>query len=228
MISSPPKRSKDIRRLRTRVINIIRRLKKTYPHARVALRSSNPLELLIATILSAQCTDVRVNMVTPVLFKKYKSAKDYASVNPEELGEDIRSTGFYRAKAKSIIGCCKELVQKYGGRVPATMEELVLLPGVGRKTANVVLGNAFGVVEGIVVDTHVKRLAGRLGFSQKSDPEKIESDLMKIVPKKDWVAIGNLLIWHGRKVCQARKPKCPECSLGELCPSFDVFMKSLY
>lgn len=226
----PPTKSKlseHPRTLRARAGAIIRRLKKFYPNAKIALRYSDPLELLVATILSAQCTDKRVNMVTPMLFKKYKTPKDYASANPKEFEQEIRSTGFFRAKAKSIIGCCKALVENHGGKVPNRMEDLVALPGVGRKTANVVLGGAFGIVEGIVVDTHVKRLAERLGFSKQSDPEKIELDLMNIVPRKEWIAVGNLLIWHGRKICQARKPKCPECPINDLCPSFELFMKSM-
>lgn len=217
--------SEEFQKLRARTSTVIRRLTKAYPDAQVALHHANPLQLLVATILSAQCTDERVNMVTPKLFKKYRTAKDYTAASPRELEQEIRSTGFYRAKARSIIGCCRTLVEKYGGKIPASMEDLLTLPGVGRKTANVVLGNVFGVAEGIVVDTHVRRLAQRLGFSRNSDPEKIERDLMKIVPKKNWIAFGNLMIWHGRKVCRARRPNCPECPVGDLCPSFAVFMK---
>jgi endonuclease-3 len=219
------KRSTILDGQKSRAVSIIRRLKKTHPDARVALQYSNPLELLVATILSAQCTDARVNMVAPMLFKKYRTAHDYASANRKELEREIRSTGFYRAKAKNIIGCCKALVEKFDRRVPKTMEELVTLPGVGRKTANVVLGNVFGIADGIVVDTHVARLSQRLGFSRNTNPEKIEQDLMSIIPKKDWIAIGDLLIWHGRRVCQARKPKCPECTISDLCPSFEIYMK---
>ena len=211
--------------LQNRVRAIIRRLKRVYPDATVALHYSNPLELLVSTILSAQCTDVRVNMVTPRLFRKYKTARDYAMANQKELEREIHSTGFFRAKARNIIGCCKRLVEKYSGKVPDEMEDLLTLRGVGRKTANVVLGGAFGKVEGIVVDTHVKRLAGRLGFTKQIDPKKVEIDLMKVVPRKDWFTIGNLLIWHGRKICQARKPKCLECPVGDLCPSFGIFVK---
>ena len=224
---SQTKFSKDPHKLRARVADVIRRLKKTYPGATIALHYSNPLQLLVSTILSAQCTDVRVNMVTPALFKKYKTARDYASANRKEFEQEIHSTGFFRAKTKSIMGCCKALIEKYNGRVPDTMEELLTLPGVGRKTANVVLGGAFGKVEGIVVDTHVGRLAGRLGFSKNDNPEKIELDLMNIIPKKDWFAMGNLLVWHGRRICQARKPKCPECPVSDLCPSYETFMKLL-
>lgn len=202
-----------------RTVKIISILKKSYPDATTALLHSSAFELLISTILSAQCTDKRVNVVTKDLFKKYKTTKDYAEANQTEFEQYIRSTGFYRAKAKNIINCCKKLVEKHGGKVPETMEELVQLPGVGRKTANVILGNYFGKAEGVVVDTHVKRLSERLGFSHHTDPEKIEQVLMQIIPKKDWIAIGNLLIWHGRKYCQARKPKCNECPLSNLCPS---------
>ena len=207
---------------RVRAGSIIKRLKKAYPGATTALLHSNPLELLISTILSAQCTDVRVNMVTPQLFKKYRSASDFSNADRLELEEMIRSTGFYHAKAKSIMNCCKALVEQYGGKVPSSMEQLVQLPGVGRKTANVVLGSAFGITEGIVVDTHVRRLSERLGFSKETDPEKVEQDLMKVIPKKDWIAIGDLLILHGRNSCPARKPKCPECVVNDLCPSAEL------
>jgi len=211
---------------RGRASLIIKKLKKSYPGATTALLHSNPLELLVSTILSAQCTDVRVNMVTPQLFKKYRSAKDFSNANLLELEEMIRSTGFYHAKAKSIMNCCKALVEQYGGKVPSTMEQLVQLPGVGRKTANVVLGSAFGIAVGVVVDTHVRRLSGLLGFSKEDDPEKIEQDLMKIIPKKDWIAIGDLLILHGRNTCPARKPKCPECVVNDLCPSADLSVEA--
>lgn len=207
---------------RVRASSIVKRLKKAYPGATTALLHSNPLELLVSTILSAQCTDVRVNMVTPELFKRYRTAKDFSNAHRQELEEMIRSTGFYHAKAKSIVNCCKALVEQHGGQVPSSMEELVRLPGVGRKTANVVLGSAFGIAVGIVVDTHVKRLSERLGFSKESDPEKIEQDLMKIISKKDWIAIGDLLILHGRKTCPARKPQCPDCALNDLCPSAEL------
>lgn len=200
-----------------RVAAIVERLNQEYPDARCALEFSNPLELLIATILSAQCTDERVNIVTRNLFQKYKSAADYANVNPAELEEDIRSTGFYKNKAKNVINCCKMLVEKYGGEVPATMEELVVLPGTGRKTANVVLGNAFNV-PGIAVDTHVTRLSQRLGLSTNDDPVKIEQDLMAILPPEVWTKFSHLIITHGRKVCTAKKVFCERCVINDLCP----------
>jgi endonuclease-3 len=207
-----------------RASTIIARLKGIYPDATTALDHSTPLELLISTILSAQCTDERVNIVTKDLFRRYRSVKDFATANPAELEKIIRSTGFFRAKTKSIINCCKALLERHDGKVPDTMEDLVELPGVGRKTANVILGNFFGKAEGIVVDTHVKRLSERLGFSRQSDPEKIEADLMEIISREDWIEIGNLLIWHGRKTCQARKPKCLECGINDLCPSMEIFV----
>ena len=201
----------------------IARLKSEYPGAKTALDWSNPLELLVATILSAQTTDVRVNAVTSNLFAKYPTAADYAAADPTELQEDIRPTGFFRNKAKSLRGMARALVDEHGGEVPRTMEDLVALPGVGRKTANVVLGNAFGIDEGVVVDTHVRRLSNRLGFTTHSDPEKIERDLMQTVPKRDWTAFSHLLILHGRNVCKARKPACGDCVVNDLCPSaFEV------
>jgi endonuclease-3 len=202
--------------LKNRVREIIKILSKEIPDSRVALRSSKPLELLIATILSAQCTDVKVNQVTETLFKKYHSAKDYANANLTELEEEIRPTGFYRNKAKSIQKCCQELEARFGGEVPKTMDELVALPGVGRKTANVILGNAFGT-PGIVVDTHVHRVSQRIGLTKSDDPVKIEFDLMDIVPKEEWTHFSNLLIWHGRKICVARKPLCEICPIVKLC-----------
>ncbi len=202
--------------LRKRVKEIIRILSKAIPDARIALKFSNPLELLIATILSAQCTDVKVNQVTPDLFKKYLSAKDYAEANLAELEEEIRPTGFYRNKAKSIQRCCQELVKRFGGDVPKTLEELVTLPGVGRKTANVILGNTFGV-PGIAVDTHVHRVSRRIGLTKNDDPVKIEFDLMEIVPQKEWTQFSNLLIWHGRRTCVARKPLCGICPIRKWC-----------
>lgn len=208
-----------------RVKNIIQRLKKDYPDASTALLHRNPMQLLVATILSAQCTDERVNKVTPILFKKYKTVHDFANANVSEFENEIKSTGFYRAKTKSIINCCKSLVESYGGKVPDKMEELVKLPGVGRKTANVVLGNAFGIASGVVVDTHVKRLSERLGLTKHTDPEKIERDLMDVVPKIYWIIFGDLLIWHGRRVCNARKPKCLECSVAQLCPSMEKYIR---
>lgn len=201
----------------------IARLKSAYPDARTALDWSNPLELLVATILSAQTTDVRVNSVTPHLFSKYPAADDYAQADPAELEEAIRPTGFFRNKAKSLRGMARALVEDHGGEVPRSMEELVALPGVGRKTANVVLGNAFSIDEGVVVDTHVRRLSKRLGFTSHDDPEKIEKDLVRTVPKGDWTVFSHLLILHGRSVCKARKPACGDCIVNDLCPSaFEV------
>jgi endonuclease-3 len=197
----------------------IARLKSEYPGAKTALDWKNPLELLVATILSAQTTDVRVNAVTPTLFAKNPTAADYAAADPTELEEDIRPTGFFRNKAKSLRGMARALVADHGGEVPRTMEDLVALPGVGRKTANVVLGNAFSTDEGVVVDTHVRRLSNRLGFTTHNDPEKIERDLMQTVPKRDWTVFSHLLILHGRSVCKARKPACSDCVVNDLCPS---------
>lgn len=202
-----------------RMRKIISLLKKAYPDARCSLNFTNPLELLIATILSAQCTDERVNIVTRDLFIKYRSADDYARASREELEQDIRSTGFYRNKAKSIQGACAIISQKHKGRVPDTIEELLALPGVARKTANVVLGNAFGIAEGIVVDTHVERLTRRLGLTEEKQPEKIERDLIELVPRRDWIDFSHLLIYHGRRVCKARTPLCEECAIEKLCPS---------
>jgi endonuclease III len=195
------------------------RLKAEYPNARTELDWSNPLELLVATILSAQTTDVQVNRVTESLFAKYRTAEDYADSNPEELEEDIRPTGFYRNKARSLRGMANALVEKHAGEVPRTMSELVALPGVGRKTANVVLGNAFGTNEGIVVDTHVRRVSGRLGLTESSDPVNIEQELMEVVPEEDRTIFSHLLILHGRRTCKARKPDCPNCILNDICPS---------
>lgn len=200
---------------------IITLLKKRYPDARCTLNHKNPLELLIATILSAQCTDVRVNKVTKDLFKKYKQAEDYAGAKPEILENDIRSTGFYKNKARSIINCCKVIFEKYKGKVPATMEELVALGGIGRKTANVILGNAFGI-PGITVDTHVKRVAYRLALTKNQDPVKIEYDLIEMVPKKEWTQFSHLIIFHGRYTCMARKPLCAECVVEGVCPQVGV------
>jgi endonuclease-3 len=198
---------------------VIPRLKAEYPDAKTELDWTNPLELLVATILSAQTTDVRVNGVTKTLFQRYSTAHDYAEADPGELEEEIRPTGFYRNKARSLRGMARALVEEHGGEVPSTMQELVALPGVGRKTANVVLGNAFGVDEGIVVDTHVRRVAGRLGLTAEQDPEKIEQDLMNVVPREDWTVFSHLLILHGRRICKARKPDCPNCPLNDICPS---------
>ena len=198
---------------------VVTRLKVEYPDARTELDWKNPLELLVATMLSAQTTDVQVNRVTQSLFAKYRTAEDYAHADPSELEEDIRPTGFYRNKARSLRNMAGALVEEHGGEVPGTMQELVALPGVGRKTANVVLGNAFGVDEGIVVDTHVRRVSGRLGLTENKDPVKIEQDLMKVVPQEDWTVFSHLLILHGRRTCKARKPDCPNCILNDICPS---------
>jgi endonuclease-3 len=204
---------------RRRTREIIRLLKKQYPDARCSLNHSNPLELLVATILSAQCTDERVNLVTAELFRKYTRAEDYYHVEPAELEQDIRSTGFFRNKAKAIQGACRSIVELHDGRVPQTLEALIELPGVARKTANVVLGNAFQIASGVVVDTHVARLSARLGLSAQKLPEKIERDLLELVPEKDWIIFSHLLISHGRAVCKARTPLCAECVLERLCPS---------
>ena len=201
-----------------RVKNIWPILKKTYPGARIALNFKDPLELLISTILSAQCTDVRVNMVTKDLFKEYKSAADWAGADLKQIEAGIRSTGFFRNKAINIKGACTRIVEQYGGKVPGTMDELLTLPGVGRKTANCVLGDAFGI-PGITCDTHVIRLSRRLGLSENSDPVKLEFDLAEIVPKKSWTAFSHLVITHGRNICKARKPNCPECPIAKHCPS---------
>ncbi len=204
-----------------RVRAILQKLDETYPAVTCALHHDNPYQLLIATILSAQCTDVRVNLVTPGLFQKYPNLKAFAYANPKELEQDIRSTGFFRNKTKSIIGASKRIIEEFHGEVPKTMEELLTLAGVARKTANVVLGTAFGIASGIVVDTHVQRLSGRLDLSKNEDPKKIEQDLMQIIPQDRWILFSHQLIWHGRRVCLARKPKCIECNLEPLCYSKD-------
>lgn len=209
--------------VKTRALKIIRLLEKEHSDAEIALTFKNPLELLISTILSAQCTDERVNIVTKTLFKKYKTPKGYAEADIEELEQDIRSTGFYHNKARNIKKCCQMLIEKFGSQVPRTMEELLELPGVARKTANIVLSNAFGIVEGIAVDTHVRRLSERLGLTQNKDQDKIEQDLMKIVPKGMWMRFSDLLIFHGRRVCMAKKPECGECVLNKICPSAFMF-----
>lgn len=202
-----------------RIRPIIGRLKRRYPEARCALDHQDPLELLVATILSAQCTDARVNLVTKSLFAQYRTAQDYANANPEVFEQEIKSTGFFRNKTKSILGMALALAERHGGQVPRTMEELTRLPGVGRKTANVVLGTAFGINEGVVVDTHVSRIANRLKLTNQHDPVKIERDLMKLVPRKDWTDFSHLLIHHGRQICVARKPRCEICPVNQLCPS---------
>jgi endonuclease-3 len=205
--------------LKQRVRKIIRLLKRAYPDAKCSLEHSNAFELLIATILSAQCTDARVNIVTQDLFRKYRKPQDYLKVSPKELEQDIRTTGFFRNKTKSIQGTAKVLTEQYGGKVPETMDELLELPGVARKTANVVLGNAFGISSGVVVDTHVTRPSHRLGLSPQKTAEKIEEELIAIVPKKDWVIFPHLMISHGRAICKARNPLCAECVIEKLCPS---------
>jgi endonuclease III len=205
--------------LQERAKRIIRGLEKQHPEAKCALIHSNPLELLIATILSAQCTDERVNIVTAMLFRKYRRCEDYLAVPPAELERDINSVTFFRNKTRSIQKACQILVEKHDGRVPQTMEDLVELPGVGRKTANVVLGTAFGIPTGVVVDTHVSRVSQRLGLTHNKVPEKIEADLMEIIPRKEWIDFSHRMIWHGRRVCKARKPACEACALEKICPS---------
>ena len=208
-------------RKKRRVAKIIDILREAYPDARCALDHTNPLELLVATVLSAQCTDRRVNVVTKGLFARYRTAADYAAAEPAALEQQVRSTGFFRNKAANIRAACRQIVERHGGKVPDTMEALVALPGVARKTANVVLGNAFGRNEGVVVDTHVARVAGRLGLTsaKKTQPERIERDLMELVGRDDWTMFAHWLIFHGRRVCTARKPDCPGCPLNKLCPS---------
>jgi len=208
---------------KNKVTKIIKLLEKEHPDAKIALYYSNPLELLVATILSAQCTDERVNIVTKQLFKKYRKAEDYANADLKELEQDIKSTGFYRNKARNLKKCCQMLVEKYNSQVPKTMKEILELPGVARKTANIVLSNAYGIVEGIAVDTHVRRLAKRLGLTENEDATKIEEDLMQIIPKDKWMRFTDLLIFHGRRVCMAKKPECKKCVLNKLCPSAFTF-----
>lgn len=215
-----PRESTDAKKVR--VTKIIAGLKKTYPNAHCELDFSNPLELLVATILSAQCTDKRVNMVTPLLFKKYRTAEAFADARLPELEQEIKTTGFFRNKAKSITKAAKNIVEKHGGKVPNTMEELVALGGVGRKTANVVLGNAFNINTGVVVDTHVARLSQRLGLTNEKDPAKIELALMNLVPQAQWTLFSHWLIWHGRRRCYARNPDCPNCEIKSLCPRIGV------
>jgi endonuclease-3 len=212
-----PRESKANRTLR--VTKLIAKLKKAYPDAHCALTHGNPLKLMVATILSAQCTDKRVNVVTQTLFKKYKTVRNYADAPPEELENDIRSTGFFRNKAKNIRGACAKIISDFGGKVPRTMDELLTLPGVARKTANCVLGNSFGLAEGVVVDTHVIRLSGRLRLTKHKEPVKIERDLMELVPQDEWILWSHMLIFHGRAICNARKPDCENCPVATLCPS---------
>lgn len=201
---------------------IIAGLNRAYPEAHCELNYSTPLELLIATILSAQCTDKQVNIVTAELFKKYRRAEDFANATQEQLEGDVRRIGFFRNKAKNIRACCQKLLERHGGEVPRTMAELTALDGVGRKTANVVLGNAFGINVGVVVDTHVSRLSQRLGLTRETTPEKIEQDLVKLVPQSDWTLFSHWLIWHGRRRCAARQPDCAACEIARLCPRIDV------
>jgi endonuclease-3 len=223
-VPAPGPRKKTTRRPPSRrakppIARIISRLRAAYPDAGCSLGHESPLELLVATILSAQCTDVRVNQVTKTLFRRYRTARDYADADPAEIEEAIRSTGFFRNKTKSILGMAQTILDRHDGEVPATMEALTELPGVGRKTANVVLGNAFGIDEGIVVDTHVARISRLLGLTRQTDPVRIERDLVKIVPRRHWTLFPHLLIQHGRAVCVARRPRCRECTLNRLCPS---------
>jgi endonuclease-3 len=211
---------RNLEELRSRAEEVTKILYETYPEATCSLDYAKPLELLIATMLAAQCTDERVNIVTKDLFRKYQSVYDYANANIEELEQDIKSTGFYRNKAKNIIGCCKKLIKDFGGAVPDNMEDLIGLPGVGRKTANVVLGNIYGV-PGVIVDTHCKRLSNRIGFTSQEDPEKIEYELMEILPERDWTGFSNCLVYHGRAICDARKPKCEICPIAQYCDFFN-------
>jgi endonuclease III len=211
---------RDIKALKRKVRKVSKLLFETYPEATCSLDYQEPFQLLIATILAAQCTDLRVNIVTKDLFKKYKTVEDFARANPEELEQDIKSTGFYRNKAKNIIGCCQKLMKEHNGKVPDNIESLVALPGVGRKTANVVLSNVYGI-PGVIVDTHCIRLSNRIGLTDNEDPGKIENDLMEIIPKKDWSKFSNNLVYHGRAICDARKPKCEICPISEHCRHFN-------
>ncbi|MDI6845097.1 MAG: endonuclease III [Candidatus Saccharicenans sp.] len=224
-IKPEPVREEDLKERQKRVREIIRLLRRKYPGAKTALNFRTPFELLVATILAAQCTDERVNRVTSGLFEKYPAVEAFARADQKELENDIRSTGFFRNKARNIINLARTLVNEYGGRVPDSMEELVKLPGVARKTANIVLSSAFRKAEGIAVDTHVRRLSGRLGLSRQTQPERIERDLMAIVPREDWLDFNYLLVDHGRKVCQARKPLCSQCVIKHLCPSYEHFAR---
>jgi endonuclease-3 len=206
---------------RKRVAAILAKLDEAYPEATCELKHENAFQLLISTILSAQCTDVRVNQVTETLYKKYATPAAFAHANPTELEQDIRPTGFFRNKTKSIMGASKAIIERFGGQVPRTMEELLTVPGAARKTANVVLGTAFGIASGIVVDTHVIRISNRLDLTRNGDPKKIEQDLMQVIPKEKWIVFPHQIIWHGRRVCQARKPKCVECNLEKICYAKD-------
>jgi endonuclease-3 len=215
---------RDIGELKKKVKKVSKLLFETYPEATCSLDYQEPLQLLIATILAAQCTDERVNIVTKDLFKKYENVYDFANANPEELEQDIKSTGFYRNKAKNIIACCQKLIKEHGGKVPDNMDDLVALPGVGRKTANVILSNIYGI-PGVIVDTHCKRLSNRIGLTENEDPVKIENDLMEIIPQKDWAKFSNNLVYHGRAICDARKPKCEICPISKHCVFFNNNVK---
>ncbi len=221
-LARKPRGQKRGAALKSHALELLRRLKAEYPDAHCELDFNSPLQLLVATILSAQCTDKRVNMVTPDLFNSFPDAERMSAAEPERLEELIRSTGFFRNKTKSLLGMSAAVVERHGGEVPATMDELVKLPGVGRKTANVVLGNAYGINEGVVVDTHVGRLAVRLGLTNETDPVKVEQALMPLFPRQDWALLSHLLIFHGRRVCVARGPKCGECVVADICPSARV------
>ncbi len=218
---APAKRPKTAAERRQRIAEILKRLDRMYPGATCALHHHNPWELLVATILSAQCTDKRVNEVTPGLFAKYPTPQDFAAVRPEVLAQDIRSTGFFNNKAKSIVGAAKRVVADFGGQVPKTMEEMLTIPGAARKTANVVLGTAYGIASGIVVDTHVQRIGRRLDLTRHTDPVKIEQDLVKIIPRDKWILFSHQVILHGRALCLARNPKCAECGLSSVCYAAD-------
>jgi endonuclease-3 len=221
MVKPKPTKPKNQTERKARVQLILKTLDEMYPDATCALIHRNPWELLVATILSAQCTDKRVNEVTPGLFRKYPTPRDFAAVRPEVLANDIRSTGFFNNKAKSIVGAAKKIVDEFGGKVPRTLEELITVPGAARKTANVVLGTAYGIASGIVVDTHVQRIARRLDLTKHTDPVKVERDLIKIIPRERWILFAHQIIHHGRALCIARKPKCAECKLGPICYAAD-------
>jgi endonuclease-3 len=216
-------KGKELETVRSKLPEIVKALRRAYPRSRTALSFETPLQILVATILSAQCTDDRVNKITPALFRKYPTAEAFAAADPKVLEAEVRSTGFFRNKTKNIIGAATTIVRDFQGKVPSTMEELLALPGVARKTANIVLSSGFGKAEGIAVDTHVRRLSGRLGLSREADPVKIERDLMAALPRKDWLDFNFLLVNHGRRVCQARKPLCPGCVVVGLCPSAGLF-----
>lgn len=218
-VTRPPRGRESQARKLERALVVIDRLQAEYPDAHCELVHENPFQLLVATILSAQCTDARVNLVTPALFARFRTPEELSGARQEEVEELIRSTGFFRNKARSLLGMAAALVDLHGGEVPRTMAELVALPGVGRKTANVVLSNAFGKAEGVVVDTHVKRIVGRLGFTKETDPVRVERELMRILPREHWGSLEHLLIWHGRAVCKAPRPRCGECVVADLCPS---------